>query len=132
MVFEYSLTEHVFEARWKLIDNKLSNLGGVTLIVKLPLPKHCGFIRNGNGVHNMVLGVVNDKTDSGSEVSFNERRGVPNNVGQNWVIGPADFSGYFLIKDVYSGRYLTAVTADKLTIEGRYMNDQKYNIPSII
>ena len=38
-------------------------------------------------------------------------------------MGPPDYSGIFLIRDVDSYKFLTAVTADKLTIESMGLID---------
>ena len=105
-----------------MVSNTLSNRGGVTLTVKLPLStpcKKCYIINGGIDANSRVLGVVNDATTPGSKVLFNEQAGVPNNIGQQWHIGKPDDTGYFQIKDVNSQRYLTAVSADKLTIESK-------------
>ena len=52
-------------------------------------------------------------------MEFDQLQDFPYEQGQNqhWRIGKSDSSGYFPIKHDRSNRFLTAVSAKKLTIE---------------
>ena len=67
----------------------------------------------------MVLDVLNDGTDAGTEVGW--RNLVPDKIGQQWEIG-GKRGKYFTIKNPASGKLLTAVEGNlNLTIEGTYL-----------
>ena len=103
-----------FQAKWKLVDNKLSNQAGVSLTGKWNLEG--GNITN---IHDTTkgFGVLNDGTAAGSEVDINENL-TANDKGQQWIRSPVD-SVYFTLMNPNSEKFLSAVTADKISIEGK-------------
>ena len=78
---------------------------------------------------NLVLGVVNNATKSGSEVIW-EKLNKEYNGGQIWQIGSQDDNGCFIIRNPVSGKLLYANISGKLTIEGMLpiCNCPTYNI----
>ena len=62
------------------------------------------------------FGVVNDGKAAGTRVHISETL-VENDPGQQWEACYVDDSEYFTLKNPNSGNYLSAVTADILTIE---------------
>ena len=64
----------------------------------------------------MVLEVLNDGTDAGTEVVWGNK--TENKTGQQWEFGFTGQSEYFTIKHPASGKLLTAVEGNlNLTIE---------------
>ena len=97
-------------------QNQLKNQAGVTLNDKWLLPDggEKGIISNKNS--DKYLSIKDN--DPGSEVV--EEALNPNTLANahEWQRSADDSSGYFTLKNSKSGRFLTAVTADKVTIEG--------------
>jgi len=113
--------------QWKYNGGTLENLAGIwasTANWELPSEGSTGKIKNVD--RNMVLGKVlveptlvlgveHNAMVTGTKVIMEEM--VKNSAGQLWKIGDANSSGYFNITNPSSGKVLTAVATDKLTIE---------------
>lgn len=99
-----------------MVGTELSNKAGVTLIGNWKLEGVQ--IRNADDA-TKGFGVVNDDTTAGTEVNFNEILSA-NNTGQQWKFGLPDSSDYFTIMNPASDKFLTAVTADRVTIECKW------------
>jgi len=102
--------------QWKWNGGTLENLAGIwasTANWEFPPEGSPGNIKNVD--RNMVLAVENNAMVTGTKVTIEEM--VNNSAGQLWKIGDVNGSGYFNITNPASGKVLTAVTADKLTIE---------------
>ena len=102
----------------------LSNEAGFVLdgYWELPDQNTTGVITNVDNF-TFVLGVENDDSASGTLVITEPL--VMNDTGQQWEIGvdnTENGTGYFTIKNPYSEKFLTAITAENgimiLTIEG--------------
>ena len=112
-----------------MVNSTLTNFAGFNLAgeVRLPSQGSIGTIwRNDkSGPYGYVIkhgiwpGIPgkNANFSAGTEVGT-EQPIVQGDIGSQWEIGMNDSSGYFTIKNPHSGRFLTAFTADKLTIEG--------------
>ena len=114
-----------------MVNSTLSNFAGVTLDAKVELPPQgtIGNIRNIVGKDNNLpigYGVKDGNFEipgkdamfaAGTEVGTLQPL-IEGDLRTQWEIGMTDSSGYFTIKNPHSGRFLTAFTADKLTIEG--------------
>ena len=92
----------------------MKNQAGVALNGKWQLPDggKTGTVANTNSAKYLS---VNYATDPGSEVV--EEALDTDDPGQQWQRSAEDSSGYFTLKNTKSGKFLTAVSADKLTIE---------------
>ena len=94
-----------------MIGTRLFNQAGVIVTGKWKLEG--GNIINSNDT-TKGFGVANDTTiEVDVDATLSE-----NHTGQHWEFGVKDGKGYFTIKHLASGKYLTAFTADKLKIGG--------------
>ena len=116
-----------------MVNSTLSNFAGVTLDAKVKLPPQgtTGNIRILIGKDNNPYGYgVKDGNfeppgkdamfAAGTEVGTLQPL-IEGDIRAQWEIGMMDSSGYFTIKNPHSGKFLTGFTADKLTIEGKYV-----------
>ena len=112
-----------------MVDSTLTNQSGVTLDGKWKI--------DGKNITNVedaskVFGVVDNGKDAGTEVNVAETLSV-NDLGQqdtkqevsgqkasgqHWERSADNGLGYFTLKNLNSGKFLSAVTPDKITIEG--------------
>ena len=96
------------------MDNKLSNKAGIALTGKWKI--------EGRNIINAInttkgFGVVDDAKAARSKVSVDETLSE-NDDGQQWEKSAVDSSGYFTLKNPNSGKFLSAITADKIIIQG--------------
>ena len=122
--------KHFQGQQWKYNGGKLENLAGIwasTANWELPSEGSTGKIKNVD--RNMVLGAEHNAMVTGTKVIMEEM--VKNSAGQLWKIGDANSSGYFNITNPSSGKVLTAVATDKLTIEGMYL-PKKFYLTNIV
>ena len=98
-----------------MVNGTLENKAGVSLGGNWTLlPNGTKYTIQNNG--EKQLSVKNSYTDSGSEVVM---EALDNNAaGQKWEKSNIS-SGYFTLKDPKSGKFLTAASADTITIEGK-------------
>ena len=104
-----------FQAKWRLLDNNLSNKAGITLTGKWKIEG-----RNIINAENVTkgFGVVNDAKAARSKVSVDETLSDPDDPGQQWEKSTVDSLGYFTLKNPNSGKFLSAITAEKIIIQG--------------
>ena len=109
------LFKFYYSGQWKLVGTTLSNQAGITLTGTWVIPTNVstpGTIKHtttGSGYLS-----VNAKIDAGSEVD--EEALDDDDVGQLWERSADDDSGFFNLKNLNSGFFLTMQTANTLTI----------------
>ena len=103
-----------FQVKWKLVNKTLSNQAGVNLIGKWKIED--GKIINADNSAK-GFGVLDDGKATGTKVTVDETL-ANDDPGQQWKKSSLDDSGYFTLMNINSGKFLSAVSTNNITIQG--------------
>ena len=100
-----------------MVNKTLSNQAGVNLIGKWKIED--GKIINADNSAK-GFGVLDDGKATGTKVTVDETL-TNDDPGQQWKKSSLDDSGYFTLMNINSGKFLSAVSTNNITIQGMYV-----------
>ena len=110
----YTSKYFFFQVKWKLVNKTLSNQAGVNLIGKWKIED--GKIINADNSAK-GFGILDDGKATGTKVTVDETL-ANDDPGQQWKKSSLDDSGYFTLMNINSGKFLSAVSRNNITIQG--------------